>query len=254
MEKLEKYVRGGGHAIVTSGFVRLMLGRGCPENIPNAAGEQDGGKTVGRGIEQMTSLRYRGRHLTPTHYQYHSPDSGEEYKLPAHKAVSFPLLEHRNNTSWMLVKGQTEGKNLPILVRDCYGLGQMVTLAVPDDFGDLSELPREILNEIRREFCRTLGIRLECGKNVGLFLYDDGSFVTYAYDYQNEGPQPCYVHVSGGAKRLVRLNGRRGLEYVEPYASPDAGAREAGGLRGGTESVFKIETHPDLFGFWKIER
>ena len=257
MAKLEKYVRGGGHAIVTSGFVRQMLAAGsaqCGAISADSGISVDDAPAMTMTIEQMTSLRWRDRHLTPTHYQYYTADSWEGYKVPAHKAISFPLLEHRNNTSWMLLKGQTAGKNLPILIRDCYGLGQMVTLVVPDDFSDIQELPREVLNAIREEFCRTLGVRLECGKNVGLFLYDNDSFITYAYDYQNEGPQPCYVYVKGEAKRLVRLNGRRGLECVEPYVRTHESSREEGGRNNEVESVFKIETHPDLFDFWKIER
>lgn len=265
MAKLERYVREGGHAIVTSGFVKLMLGDGGGISradgscSPRTGGSSTDGTSAlsALSIEQMTSLRWRDRHLVPTHYQYHSQDTWEEYKVPAVQPVTFPLLEHRNNVSWMLVKGQTAGKNLPILIRDCYGKGQLVTFVVPDDFGDIGELPRDILNELRREFCRTLGLRLECGKNVGLFLYDNDTFITYAYDYQNEGPQPCYVHVAGGAKRLVRLNGRRGLDCVEPYAKADEGSKtgmDGMPVRERTETVFKIETHPDLFDFWKIER
>lgn len=228
MDKLEKYVREGGHAIVTSGFVKLMLGK---------------------GIEQITSIRYRDRHLTPSHYQYHSRDSWEEYKTPALKEILFPLMEHRNNSSWMLLKGQTEEKNLPILIEDTYGLGQMVTLVVPDNFTDLQYLPKEVLNTIRREFCQKLPVHIECGKNVGLFLYDNDTLITYPYEYLNEGPQPCFIHVKGDAKKLVSLNRQHKTE-LEPYQI----IPENKWQHTQKETVFKIETKPDVFDFWKIQR
>ena len=228
MKKLEDYVCGGGHAIVTSGFVKLMLGK---------------------GIENLTSIRYRDRHLTPTHYQYHSRDSWEEYKVSAAKPILFPLMEHRNNSSWMTLKGQTEEKNLPILIRDCYGKGQMITFVVPDNFTDLQYLPKEVLNAIRREFCDTLPVHVECGKNVGLFLYDNDTMIVYPYEYLNEGPQPCFIHVKGEAKKLVSLSARWKKEY-EPIAE----IPENKWQHTKKETVFKIETFPDVFDFIKIER
>lgn len=228
MEKLETYVRNGGHAIVTSGFVKLMLGK---------------------GIEQMTSIRYRDRHLTATHYQVQADDSWEQYKIPAASPVTFPLMEHRNNVSWMLLKGMTSEKNFPILIRDCYGKGQMITLVVPDNFSDIQELPKDVLNGIRREFAKNLDVHIECGKNVGLFLYDNDTLITYPYEYMNEGPQPCFIHVKGEAKKLVGLN-RKFRNEVEPYQLIPANKW----TQSKSETVFKIETHPDVFDFWKVER
>lgn len=227
MQKLERYVREGGNAIVTSGFVKSMLGH---------------------GIEQMTSLRYRDRHLTATHYQVHSMDSWEEYKTPAYKPIIFPLLEHRNNTSWQLLKGMTSEKNFPILIRDCYGKGQMITFVVPDNFSDIQELPKEVLTAIRYMFSKNLDVYLECGKNVGLFLYDNNTFITYAYEYMNEGAQPCYVHVKGNPKKLVCLNRKRDNEIM-PYRTIPANEW----THDPAETVFKIVTHPDIFDFWKLE-
>lgn len=226
LSKLEAYVRKGGHAIVSSGFVQ---------------------QTLGQGIEQMTSIRWRGRKLTASHYQYHSPDSWEEYKIQGTKPVLFPLMEHRNNTSWMILKGQTDEKNLPILIRDTYGLGQMMTFVVPDNFSDLKDLPKEVLTEIRREFCRDMPLYLNCGKNIGLFVYDNDTFVTYAYDYLNEGPEPCFIYVKGKAEYLTDLaNGRK--------VFPCQTVPENKWFHKEQETVFKIETHPDIFNFWKIQR
>ena len=151
--------------------------------------------------------------------------------------------------SWMLLKGMTSEKNFPILIRDCYGKGQMITFVVPDNFSDIQDLPKEVLNGIRSEFSKNLDVYLECGKNMGLFLYDNNTFITYPYEYMNEGPQPCFIHVKGSAKKLVGLN-RKFRNEVEPYQL----VPENKWTHSPAETVFKIETHPDVFDFWKVER
>lgn len=227
LSKLEKYVREGGHAIVTSGFIKLMLN--------NKSG----------GIEQLTSIRYRDRHISGSMFQYHADDSWEEYKTEGAKEILFPLMEHRNNTSWMLVKGQTEEKNFPILLEDDYGKGQMITFVPPDNFSDMKDLPKPILTSIRKAFSSTLPLYLECGKNVGLFLYDNGTFITYAYDYLNEGPQPCVIHIVGDAKSLTSLT--TGRKYLPQRVIEKHWKQEK-------ETLFKIETKPDVFELWNVEK
>ena len=81
----------------------------------------------------------------------------------------------------------------------------MVTFVVPENFSDIKDLPRPVLTELRRQFSTALPLYLECGKNIGLFLYDNDTFVIYPYEYQNEGPQPCLIHVKGKAKSIKDL-------------------------------------------------
>ncbi|MFA6936898.1 MAG: hypothetical protein WCQ67_01560 [Treponema sp.] len=226
MSKLEEYVRKGGHAIVTSGFVQLMQGK---------------------GIEQMTSLRYRERKISANTFQFHSDDSWEEYKTFGAKEILFPLMEHRNNVSWMTLKGMTEEKNFPILINDTYGEGQMVTLVVPDNFTDLKDLPKPVLTEIRKEFCSKLPVHLDCGKNIGLFMYSNDKFITYAYEYLNEGPQPCFIHIKGDVKSIIDSKTERKILPYKTLEPPKWLNKES-------ETIFKIETHPDIFNLWTIER
>ena len=74
----------GGKAIVTSGFMKEMLGK---------------------GIEQMTSIRYRDRIFTATEFMS-EPTVGWGNNLSnSLKPITFPVMEHRNNTTWCLAKG-----------------------------------------------------------------------------------------------------------------------------------------------------
>ena len=229
MAKLESYVRNGGHAIVTSGFVQQQLGK---------------------GIEQMTSIRYRGRKISGSTFQYHATDSWEEYKTQGAKEITFPLMEHRNNASWMILKGMTDEKNFPILITDTYGKGQLMTLVVPDNFSELKDLPLPVLTAIRREFCGKLPLFLECGKNVGLFMYDNDTFGVYPYEYLNEGPQPCFIHIKGEVKKLVCLT----KCFPPPVLVRTIEKRGWHGEGVEKESIFKIDTKPDIFQFFAIER
>ena len=158
LPKLTDFVAAGGKAVVTSGF---YLG------------------ALGKGIEELSSIRYRGRRFqTDTFIEdgMFAPNT-----LRARHALTFPLLEHRNNTTWALAKGVVGEENYPLVLRDCYGKGQLITLAVPDEYGYLYSLPKEVLGVIRSQFIQQIPIRLDGPSQVSLFPYDNDVFLLYRY-------------------------------------------------------------------------
>jgi hypothetical protein len=78
------------------------------------------------------------------------------------KKMSFNLLEHRNNTTWALAKAVAGEENYPLVMRDSYGRGQLITLNIPDEYGYIYSLPAEILRIIREQFKQP--VRLEGGR------------------------------------------------------------------------------------------
>ncbi len=158
VEKLERFVAAGGRAIATSGFI---------------IGAQ------GRGIEQLTSLRYRGRRFATDEFQEDGMMApGYVY---SRAKLTFPLLEHRNNTTWALAKAVVGEENYPIVMRDTYGKGQLVTIAVPDEYGLLHSLPPEILKGIRSQFALDVPYYIDGPAQVSLFAYDNDVFSLYSY-------------------------------------------------------------------------
>ena len=148
----------GGKAVITSGFVIAGLGK---------------------GIEQLTSIRYRGRRFRTNRFR-----SGGVVSLKdsfSQKEMSFPLLEHRNNTTWTLAKGVVGEENYPLVLRDTYGKGQLITVTAPDEYGLIYNLPQEILEIIRSCFSTVVPYYLLGPGQASLFAYDNDTFAVYAY-------------------------------------------------------------------------
>ena len=186
ISRLTQFVANGGKAVVTSGF---YLG------------------ALGKGIEELSSIRYRGRRFrTDTFIEdgMFAPNT-----LRSRHPLTFPLLEHRNNTTWALAKGVVGEENYPLVLRDCYGKGQMITLAIPDEYGYLYGLPKEILGVIRSQFQGDIPYRLDGPSQVSLFSYDNDIFALYRY-ISNLSRGRIRVIISGVADSLIDL--RSGMQ------------------------------------------
>lgn len=158
LEKLKAFVAGGGRAIVSSGFAIAALGR---------------------GFEELSSIRYRGRRFMTD--EFIEDGMMAPCSVFSRHKMTFPLLEHRTNTSWALAKAVVGEENYPLLLRDAYGKGQVYTLAVPDEFGYLYDLPAEVLRVIRSIFAVDVPAYLEGPAMVSLFAYEKDVFALYPY-------------------------------------------------------------------------
>ncbi|GHU26324.1 permease [Spirochaetia bacterium] len=186
--KLKSHLNAGGRAVVTSGFVRASL-------------------EAKNGIEALTSARWRGRYITAREYHITKPGPGMQPQVHRNAAetVCFPLLEHRNNASWSLLNAGQGSQHGSILLRDTFGKGEMITLAVPDLFSDLEKIPQAALSRIRKEFqakdsAGAVSIELPEGTKarVSLFLYDNKTFGLYSYTTDGSSPEQIRVIIRGG--------------------------------------------------------
>lgn len=215
--KLESYVAAGGKAIVTSGFMRGALGK---------------------GIEQMTSIRYRGRSIQATEYMSEPLTGwGSELSRGA-EPVTFPVLEHRNNTTWALAKAFGGDESYGILLRDTYGRGQLITLAVPDAIADIRKIPQTVLTRIRAELTQG-DVVLDAPAQVSLFTYDNDVFCVYPYACDGCAAQRIRVRVRGIAKGMRNLSNERWS--VQPLYTTRS------------ETIFEVMTQPGDFAFYAID-
>ena len=196
VEKLEKYVAEGGRALVTSGFLEAAMSRGMP---------------------RMTSIRFTGRRVQGRNYRVETADPRPALEFPqGREEIGIPVCEFRNNSAWALVKVADTEESYGVLLRDTYGKGQMLTLAVPDRFPDLYKLPEACLTRLRREF-PSQGVYLECGAGISLFTYDNGAFVVYPYATSASQPGAIRIHVQGeceGLEMPLRQDPRTGKARV----------------------------------------
>ncbi len=216
VEKLERYVAAGGKAVLSSGFVR---------------------STLDRGLTDLTSMRDCGRRATVRDYMVELGGFRTAYPT-AVEAVTIPVLEHRNNSTWTPVKGIAGTENFGVVLRDTYGKGQMVTIAIPDNMGDLVKYPPEVLTLIRREMS-VAGCYLDGSTTTGLFAYDNDVVALYPFVVDGARSEQFYLRVQGAARKLVHLQSGR---EIAPLYTRDG------------ETFFELFTLPGHFAFYRVER
>ena len=213
--KLEKWLRlTGGDAIVTTGFVDAVRGR---------------------GLERLTSVRLAGRHITADRYRVEAADSGRCVYPEGVRPVSLPVAEFRNNATWAVVKAAHDEESYGILLRDDYMDGHLWTLAVPDAMPDLYRLPDAVLSRIRQAF-PVNGVWLEGPARVGLFVYDNDTFVTYPFVMEGVQRTVIRVHVRDARFLYDPIHDRRVMPLY---------------IRGG-EAVFEMEAMPGQYSLYQI--
>ena len=219
VNKLEAYVADGGRALVTHGFLQA---------------------TMDRGIQRMTSIRFEGRKVIADDYlveQLPTRMYGRTYPHGA-KPIHIAVPEMRNNSTWSLIKTRVGQENFGMLLRDTYGKGEMLTLAVPDAFSDLYHLPEDVLTRIRAAF-PVGSVYLEAGSRISLFSYDNDAMIVYPYVDDGVQPSIIRIHVQGQVKALALPIAKR--ELAPLYTTE-------------TETVFEWRVQPGRYDLFKILR
>jgi hypothetical protein len=155
ISRLESFVKDGGDAVITSGFM-YKLG----EEL-NRCG--------------LTEAKVTGRKLNVTRYQITDDRAGY---IDDAKPVTFSEIVHGNNASWSLINGGDGDYHTPILLRSDYGKGRMFILSIPDNPSDLYRIPRPVADRFKRI------ISPDCfasGRDFSMFTYSDGSMILYRY-------------------------------------------------------------------------
>lgn len=219
MPTLRNYVNAGGKAIMTSGFARLMLGK---------------------GLEEMTSIRYRGRYLTANAYHY--PGNGYSTNfVTGCPEVTFPLLEHRNNATWSLLNASHDDVSATLFSVDGYGKGQLYCFNVPDDFSQIRNLPQPVLTAIRQRMSVN-GIWLDAPADISLFSYTNDTVAIYSYATAGAHPEIIRLHIRGKVEELLPLEpdtALRGARLMPKWQAED-------------ETVFELVNEPGSFRFFRL--
>ncbi|MEJ6949782.1 permease [Natronospora cellulosivora (SeqCode)] len=160
MKKVKDYLSNGGDLIMTSGFVEKMQGK---------------------GIRELSSVKYTNRKVHSSQYGIETSVCAFANYTDHHKGISFPVLNYKNNASWPIITAIKEEDGYPILLHDHYGLGNVYTLTIPDNYSDLYNLPIEVLNKIRQVFLDKEDIYIEGHSKIALFLYDNNTLIIESF-------------------------------------------------------------------------
>ena len=169
----------------------------------------------GKGIEDICELRYTPRKVSVT--EFRGPRGRPLTAAPTTSGISIPEIDFLTNDAWCLVSGIANGNGYPILLMDRYSKGILRSvLTIPDNFADLYRLPPEVLTAVKRIVLRDFPIILDAPGQVGLFGYDNNTFVVESY---LPTPTVVSVAVAGGATRLRNLVTGQAIEGTAPPAT-----------------------------------
>ena len=234
MEKLEAFVRLGGNAIVTSGFVIGALKK-WPEQLG-----------------QLTGVSYRERTLTADEFHYNVNGNYRTAYTKSASLITFPSIEHRNNATWSVMNAGHGEYHESILCYDTYGKGRLTILNVPDMPSKIYELPVEVLTQIRQEL-DVCGVTIDGGAGVSLFAYDNKTFGLYCHTWDGCAPQEFDLHVRGEAKELRRLSdGEKPMPWTIQTLEP-VGVRKIKMQSEEKEALFHARVQPGDFIFFEVK-
>jgi hypothetical protein len=164
MQKLEKYVRNGNAAIITVGFLK---------------------KCLERGLKDMTSVRPTGRTVNGNEY-WLQPYEERRLVFAGAKGIQLEALDYKTNASWCELAMMTGYNSFPILTLDFYGKGNLFILNMPNDFGDLYSLPKEVTGYINKVFANgiyaTGSPYIQSSPRTCMFMYDNDVIGVYSQE------------------------------------------------------------------------
>ena len=182
--KIEHQLSAGKKVVMTSGFLQAMQGH---------------------GISDVVELNYTG-HKVPVHTYFGNfgPGGGKSLNDAGKTAsdVLFTDIRFFTNDTWPLIRGVASDYGVPILLMNRYSKGVLYVLNIPDDPGDLYQLPQALTKAIRDYLLADLPVTLDAPDHVSLFEYDNGTFVTESFRSE---PVTVDVAVSGAHARIRDL-------------------------------------------------
>jgi hypothetical protein len=218
MTKIKKQLEKGKEVVITTGLLKAI-----PEKIAEVA------------------------ELSCTDLKALVDDFGRHGK--SEREFIIPQVNYYTNDSWEVVSAGrplTGGvSGYPIVLRSNYMDGNMYVLTIPDDMGNLYDYPAGALNEIRRILSKDLDVYIEGPSKVGLFVYDNNTFVV-----ENFNDEAVEIRVCGDPAKVAQLQSLLCNEVVKPVPADPVMARWA--RRGAPQkNSFRITLLPHSYKAYK---
>jgi hypothetical protein len=155
VDKIKKQLVGGKSAVITSGLLRALKGR---------------------GIDDIVELQVTERKALT-----HDFAAGFGPQVHSTKDILIQQMQYLTNDSWEEVSALGDGIGWPMLHSADYAKGKLYVLTIPDDFGDIYSLPPEVLAKIRETLMKDLYVRVDGPAKVSLFVYDNNTFIAESF-------------------------------------------------------------------------
>ncbi|GAB4520905.1 MAG: permease [Amphiplicatus sp.] len=226
VDKIKAQLMAGGRVVITSGLLSALSGE---------------------GIEDVAEIAPTGRVVAIREFlNGYGAGSGESLNDPAfdNPPVLFPEIRFYTNDSWPIVRGVASANGFPILLMSRYANGIFYVLAVPENMGDLYNLPQGALTQIKRYLLGDFPVLLDAPARVSLFVYDNDTFIVQSF---RDEPAAIIVSTAGAAAGLRDLASGETLSPEPAGAHPQR--REAA-----ARTEFRLSVEPHSYRIFKIER
>lgn len=184
MERIKGQLNAGKKVTITSGLLKAL---------------------AGRGIEEIAEIRCSDHQVLVDKFGYPMYQCSFGNYFDSTSKILIPQVEFSTNDCVPLIGAFAENKNYPILLQVRYGTGILYVLTIPENHGDLYNFPAPVLDQIRRTLMQALEIRLEGPANLGLFLYDNRTFIVESFLRYNSDVK--IILNNQGAKLLDLISG-----------------------------------------------
>jgi hypothetical protein len=198
--RIEERLRAGAKVIVTSGFLKATQGKG----FGHLAEWEATGHTI--AIDQYFD-GYGAGNGVPL-FEAGRPN----------KPVLFPEIRFYTNDSWGIIRGVAAAKGFPMVLMNRYSKGTLYLWTIPENFGDLYNLPQPMLTRTKDYLFADAPVRLDAPPQVALFTYDNGAFIVENY---RDEPVQVRVSVAGTPSVLREITQNMRLPTVPERSASD---------------------------------
>jgi hypothetical protein len=146
-----------------------------PEIVARIKGQLTAGKKVvitsgllhalqGHGIEDIVELEDTGHKIAVHNFlEGYGAGNGTSLNDPdvTGRDILFPEIRFYTNDSWTLLRGVASAHGIPILIMNRYSRGILYVLDIPDNIGDLYDLPQPAMNVIRTYLQGDFPVRID---------------------------------------------------------------------------------------------
>ncbi len=197
--KIKRSLTAGKSVVITSGFLSAMQGK---------------------GIEDIVEWEATGRTvLVHDFINGFGAGSGTSLNDPHHDnpAVLFPEIHFFTNDSWPIIRGVAGAKGFPMMLMNRYSAGAIYLLNIPENIGDLYNLPQGVITQMKSYLQRDFPVRIDAPAPVSLFAYDNKTFVVESF---LPSRADVTISVAGTGAKLRNLVTGETVEAAPPPPPP----------------------------------
>ena len=233
--KIKKQLVDGKTVVITSGLYKALQGKPFDKN-------------QGGGIEDIVELRIGDEKAVTKQFWRRRDFWGRSGKVYESKSpIVIPEIKYLTNDSWEEISCLASGIGYPILHSADYANSRLYVLAIPDNYGDLYNLPAEILTQIRDVLAKEMYVRLDGPSQVAMFVYDNDTFIVESFL-----PEGVDVKIVAD-KRISKLSDILTGEELTGEAVSTQPRRLGQAAPAPDKTVFKMTIKPHSYRVFKCE-